>query len=160
MIVSVNGKDVAAAIRACVPTSDSWQTIRDGSLRFLESPWPQICIDAGWTGQDVWVSYAKPDIALVRRRLDAAGLVCGLLLGMSCSIHEITPAGAWITRRRTGATLFWRRTPTAHPGHMLPWWESAALARVRTDIGTNVAPDTPDINDIAQGADYEREAAA
>lgn len=107
-----------------VGLKDQWETLRCASIRFLDSPWCDAALDAGWTDLEIWGAFPSPDALLVRRRNDCLGLVPALVLGRGCAITGLDADGVTVSRKRTGAVLRHRRAITS-PSSSVLWWDAA-----------------------------------
>lgn len=111
------------AIEAVHANHTDISRLRDMSLQFIETEWPQIAVQQGWSCMELWGIFdGALDIA--KRRMDAMGLVPALVLGMPVRLEKIMQDAAFMRGKNTGSVLRWRRALTGARYSRL-WWDSS-----------------------------------
>lgn len=111
-------REAIAAV--CVNHSDI-STLQNLSLRFIDSEWMQIATQQQWCELELWGLFNGP-LAVVKRRMDAMGLVPSLVLGSPVKLEKITSEAAFVRAIRTGSLLRWRRALTG-ARYARAWWD-------------------------------------
>ena len=98
------------------------QRLQDLSMRFLTAAWLPKALACGWRELDLWGAFPGSYRAALNR-LDAMGLIPGLVMQTPHVLVGIRNQGADVMSRATGVISFWRREPTGYQ-FSRPWWEA------------------------------------
>jgi hypothetical protein len=106
--------------------------LQQASARFLDSDWLPIAIAQRWDELEIWGCFPAP-LEFARRRYDALGLVPSLITGRGCTLAEIGPDFALVTRRESGARLRHQRALGGRQWAR-PWWQAFEPRKENDDV--------------------------